>query len=79
MADLDRRGIPGVMVATTEFREAASAQANSLGFEPAIVWVPHPIQNRSAEELKAIAEQAFAPVLAMLTAGPEAKAAAGDG
>lgn len=71
MADLDRRGVPGVMVATEAFRDAAAAQADSLGFEPAIVWVPHPIQNRSAEELKQIAADAMAPILAMLTAEPD--------
>ena len=54
MLDLDERGIPGVMIATTAFREAAAAQSQSLGYEPAIVWVPHPIQNRSDEELLAI-------------------------
>jgi hypothetical protein len=74
MADLDRRGIPGVMVATREFQEAAAAQANALGFEPAIVWVPHPIQNRSAAELKEIAEAALAPILENLTAEPAAAA-----
>ena len=68
MADLDRRGVPGVMVATEAFQEAAEAQADSLGFEPAIVWVPHPIQNRSAEELKQIAADAMEPILAMLRA-----------
>ncbi len=71
MADLDRRGVPGVMVATEAFKDAAEAQADSLGFEPAIVWVPHPIQNRSAEELKQIAADAMAPILAMLTAEPD--------
>ena len=70
MADLDRRGVPGVMVATEAFQEAAEAQADSLGFEPAIVWVPHPIQNRSAEELKQIAADAMEPILAMLTGKP---------
>lgn len=71
IADLDRRGIPGVMVATEAFRDAALAQSSSLGFEPAIVWVPHPIQNRSAEELKAICAQALEPVLATLQATVE--------
>ena len=68
MADLDRRGIPGVMVATEAFQEAALAQCDSLGFEPAIVWVPHPIQNRSPEELKVIAEKALEPILANIIA-----------
>ncbi len=78
MADLDQRGVPGVMVATTEFQEAAAAQSNALGFEPAIVWVPHPIQNRSAEELQQIAVEALEPILEMLTAGAPQQSAIGD-
>ena len=66
MADLDRRGIPGVMVASEEFKQAANAQAKSLGFEPAIVWVPHPIQNRSMDELAGIARDAFGPIMDQL-------------
>ncbi len=67
MLDLDGRGVPGVRVATTAFREAADAQSRSLGFEPAIVWVPHPIQNRTAAELERLAEESVAPILAALT------------
>ena len=54
------------MVATEQFQEAAQAQSTSIGFEPAIVWVPHPIQNRSAAELKKIAEDALEPILGKL-------------
>ena len=67
MLDLDERGIPGVMIATTAFREAAAAQSESLGYEPAIVWVPHPIQNRTDEELLAIADEAMKEIVAKLT------------
>ena len=67
MLDLDERGIPGVMIATTAFREAAAAQSESLGYEPAIVWVPHPIQNRTDAELLAIADQAMKEIVAKLT------------
>ena len=74
MADLDRRGIPGVMVATEAFKEAAEAQCGSLGFEPAIVWVPHPIQNRTKEELAAIAGEALEPILAKLVADSQGNA-----
>lgn len=70
IADLDARGIPGGMIATTAFADAARAQASSLGFEPAIVYVPHPIQDRSDSEIQAIAEAAFDEILAMLTAVP---------
>jgi hypothetical protein len=69
MADLDRRGIPGVMVASEAFRPAARAQAEAIGFEPAIVWVPHPIQNRSPEELREIAAAAIDEILQQLTPG----------
>ncbi len=68
MLDLDERGIPGVMVATTAFRDAAAAQAESLGYEPAIVWVPHPIQNRTDEEIQAIADEAMGEIMGQLTA-----------
>ena len=68
MLDLDERGIPGVMIATTAFRQAAAAQSTSLGYEPAIVWVPHPIQNRTDEEIRAIAEEAMEEILEKLTA-----------
>ena len=67
MLDLDERGIPGVMIATTAFQEAAAAQSASLGFDPAIVWVPHPIQNRTDEELLAIADTAMEEIVAKLT------------
>ena len=68
MFDLDERGIPGVMIATTAFQQAAAAQTESLGYEPAIVWVPHPIQNRTDEEIRAIADEAVGEILERLTA-----------
>lgn len=64
--DLDRRGIPGGFVASEEFREAANAQAKSLGFDPTRVFVPHPIQDRTDEEMQALAEQAYDSVLALV-------------
>ena len=66
--NLDSRGIPGVSVVTTGFTDAVAAQSQALGFEPAIVYVPHPIQNRTAEELDQIADKAIESALAMLTA-----------
>ena len=68
MLDLDERGVPGVMIATTAFRQAAAAQSESLGYEPAIVWVPHPIQNRTDEEIRAIADEAVGDVVEKLIA-----------
>ena len=68
MLDLDERGIPGVMIATTAFRQAAAAQSASLGYEPAIVWVPHPIQNRTDEEIRDVADEAMEEILEKFTA-----------
>lgn len=66
--NLDSRGIPGVSVVTTGFTDAVAAQSQALGFEPAIVYVPHPIQNRTAAELDQIADKAIESALALLTA-----------
>lgn len=56
MADLEGRGIPVVGIATTEFEQAAEAQARALGTDPAYVFVPHPIQDRTNDELHALAD-----------------------
>ena len=64
--DLDSRGVPGGFVASTEFIEAAKAQAESLGFDPHKVFVSHPIQDRSDAEMQALAEDAFEDILAMI-------------
>ena len=55
-------------IVTTEFAEGVTAQSDSLGFEPAVVFVPHPIQNRTTAEIEAIADEAFAKVMKALTA-----------
>ena len=64
--NLDGRGIPGVSIVTTEFADAVEVQSKALGFEPAVVYVPHPIQNRTPEELARIADAALAPALRLL-------------
>ena len=64
--DLEGRGIPGGFVASTEFVEAAKAQAESLGFDPHRVFVGHPIQDRTDDEMSALAESAFEDILAMV-------------
>ena len=69
IADLEGRGIPGVGVATTEFVQAAASQSKSLGFDPALVFVAHPIQDRSDDELRALADQALDKILEALRAG----------
>jgi hypothetical protein len=68
IADLEGRGIPGVGVASTEFVEAAAIQSKSLGFDPALVFVAHPIQDRSDDELRALADAALDGILQRLRA-----------
>jgi len=64
--NLDGRGIPGISIVTTGFTDAIEAQSKALGFEPAVVYVPHPIQNRTADELRKIADDIVEPALQML-------------
>lgn len=70
-AALDRGGLPGCAVASEAFQQAADAQAQALGMKSAIVWVPHPIQNRTSAELQAIALNAIDEVLAQICSGNE--------
>ena len=55
--------MPGVFVASSEFVDAAAAQGAALGFEPAAVFVPHPIQDRTDAEMAALADAAVDNIL----------------
>lgn len=68
IVDLETRGVPGVFVATVEFIDGAERQARALGGDPAAVFVAHPIQDRTDEEMIAIADDAFESVVAALVA-----------
>ena len=61
--------MPGCYVASEAFKPAAAAQSRGLGFEPAAVWVPHPIQNRTAEELAGIAAAAVDEIIDRISSG----------
>ena len=63
MTDLEGAGLPGVFVASSAFVDAAQAQARALGFDAARVFVPHPIQDRTDEEMRAIADAAVDAVV----------------
>ncbi len=67
--ELETRGIPSVGVATTEFVEAAAAQAKSLAYDPALIFIPHPVQDRTDDELRQIADDAFEDIVGKLVAG----------
>ena len=66
IVDLEARGVPGVMVASTEFVDAAAVQARALGADPARVFVPHPIQDRTDDEMRALAEGAVEAIVRAL-------------
>ena len=66
IVDLERRGRPGVVIATVEFESGAVAQARALGADPAAVYVPHPIQDRTDAEMAEIADSAVEAILAQL-------------
>jgi hypothetical protein len=68
--ELDRRGLPGAAIATEAFESAAAAQSQALGFQPAMVYVPHPIQNRTTEELDRLADEVVDSVLEKLRSQP---------
>ena len=53
-----------MFVASAEFVQAADVQATSLGL-PALarVFVPHPIQDRTDDEMRAYADAAFEEIL----------------
>jgi hypothetical protein len=63
---LEQLGIVAVGVATTEFKVAAAAQSQALGYDPAVVFVQHPIQDRTREEIRALADNALESILAQL-------------
>jgi hypothetical protein len=69
ISDLEIRGLPGVFVASEGFVDAAVAQSTSLGFPTvARVFTPHPVQDRTDDEMIAYADAAFDDILAALTA-----------
>jgi alkanesulfonate monooxygenase SsuD/methylene tetrahydromethanopterin reductase-like flavin-dependent oxidoreductase (luciferase family) len=67
IVDLEARGVVGVFVASTEFLDAATAQARALGADPASVFVAHPIQDRTDDELRALADAAVDEIIAAVT------------
>lgn len=68
IVDLEARGVPGVFVASAEFVQAAIAQSTSLGFPSvARVFTPHPIQDRTDDEMRAYADQAYDEIVSRIT------------
>ncbi|GAA4405941.1 hypothetical protein GCM10023089_13930 [Quisquiliibacterium transsilvanicum] len=53
-------------VATTEFVDAAAVQSKALGTDPAYVFVPHPVQDRTDDEMRKMADDHLEAILALL-------------
>ncbi len=68
--ELEERGIPGGYVASEVFETAARTQGDAVGFHPDHVFVSHPIQDRTDEEMRALADGAFERVCALICAKP---------
>jgi len=67
MTALEAQRVPAVFVASSEFAPAADAQGAALGFRPAAVYVAHPVQDRTDDEMRALADDAVAGVWASLS------------
>ena len=67
IADFESRGLVGVFLASAEFQDAAEAQSRALGLAVPYVLVPHPIQDRTDPEMVALADGAYAAVIAAVT------------
>ena len=65
--NLEALGVPTVFVASSEFVDAADAQARALGADPARVFVAHPIQDRTNDELRDLADQAVTAVVSAVS------------
>jgi len=58
-------------VASSEFEAAGTAQAAALGYDPAAVFVPHPIQDRTDGEMREIARAAVEELIEAITSHGE--------
>ena len=79
--ELEAAGRPAVLVASGAFVRAAEEQAALLG-QPALrrAFVAHPVQDRTDDEVRAMARGVAGELLAALSAPPAAAArASGSG
>ena len=59
--------MPAVFVASDVFVDAAETQAKALGVPVARFFVAHPIQDRTDDEMVALADAAIDDLVALLT------------
>ena len=71
LVDYESRGVPSVMVATSEFVHAAQTQAEALGMPDLAersVFVSHPVQDATNEEMRIKARDAIDEIVSAITA-----------
>ena len=69
ISDLELRGVPACSSRPRSSSQAAVAQSTSLGFPTmARVFTPHPIQDRTDDEMRAYADAAYDEIVAAVTA-----------
>ena len=68
VVEFEQLGKPAVLIASSAFTQAAERQAELLG-QPALgrVFVEHPVQDRTDDELRALAHDIIEGVLGALT------------
>jgi hypothetical protein len=71
MVELERRGLPTAGVATEPFVDEALEQARVLGMpDYRMVYVPHPVQLLTVEQLHGYADRAFEAIVQRLISSP---------
>ena len=66
-----KKGVAGVSVLTSEFEQAFKSQKAAIGLDAAAVYVPHPLQNKTTQELHDWADKAVDEILRAICTGRE--------
>ena len=69
MLELDRHGIPSIAVFSEEFESGVVAWRELHGFDAGAVFVRHPIQPLTDDEVNARADDVFEAIVTSIT-GP---------
>ena len=57
-----------MFVASSVFVDAAQTQGEAIGFQPERIFVEHPIQDRTDDEMVTIADKAYEAIVERITA-----------
>jgi hypothetical protein len=68
MLDIDRKGLPAVALFSEEFESGVEAWRDVHGFDAGAIYVRHPIQPLTVDEVHARADEIFDQVIAAITA-----------